>query len=1027
MRKSLIELFATHRVAANLLMAIMLISGIWSLARINTQFLPNFKLNIITVNIAWPGANAQDVETAITHPLEERLHNIDHLKKITSKSYYGGSRIVLEFKSSTNISEALDRVKQSVSELRSLPESSDAPEIKRLLQYEEIARLIIAGSKHIAELRPLVHKFKQQLLDEGIPKVTILGIPKQEIAIQVSAQTISALNISLPQIAAAIDSHSQDIPAGSIGENDITQEVRGLNQKRSVIGFLELPVLHNAGGHLIRLGNIAKIEKRSIDKLHVTYKGQPAVELILYRTETASALGAANILHHWLSTVTPTLPKGIVVIPYFESWKLIKERINLLLKNAVWGLGLILIILFLFLNIRIAIWVAIGIPASFLAAIAVSYLFGGTINMVSLFAMIMTLGIIVDDSIVVGEEVLSQLHNNVPIHQAVKEGAQSMLAPIIASSLTTIVAFLPLMLIGGVIGQILFDIPFVAICIIIASLVECFLVLPGHLYQSCQKPSKHRPPLDSRFNKFRENIFRPLLIKTLRKSWLCISISISVAIITIATLMSGHMKFNFFPTPEGSRIQADIQFVSGTSAKTVKNFISYLENTLEKTDKQLSKNGDSILIAYSSLLNKSITSRRGENKVGKQYASMNIELSSPENRKLSNQQFIDAWRKNIILPTGMSNFNISAPRTGPPGKDIHIELSGKNTYKLKEAAVHLTETLKGIPGTSNVSDNLPFGKNHIIFNLSPQGHALNLTTQDIGRQLSAAFNGLTVQFYHEPNEEIQVRVILPDEERKRSNILENFPIVTPDHTTVPLGSIATFENQHGFEALNHTNTKLTVKVTADVNGAVTTPNNVLALLKKDTLPKISQKYSVSANISGRAEEQSETFHDMIYGLLLALVLIYIILSWVFSSYGWPLLIMLAIPIGLAGAIWGHVIMHMSLTILSLFGFFGLSGIVINDSIILVNRYRKLKESGMQFRKAIIEATCQRLRPVILTSTTTIAGLSPLLFETSLQAQFLIPMAVSIVFGLLFSTILILLLIPSLLYLYEKRHHRDAIT
>ncbi len=1024
MKKGIIEFFATHRVAANLLMAFMLISGLWALTQMNVQFLPTFHLKIITVSVNWPGANAEDVERGITLPLEEELHDVDHLKKMIARNSQGVSSIILEFKSNADMNEALENVKQRVSLARNLPVDAEPVRIIRAINYEEVARLIVAGGHSLDELRPLIRQYEKELIRKGIAKISIAGLPEQEIAIQIPVQKLNELGISLDKIATLIDQHSKDVPAGSVGKSEVSRELRSKNQKRTIAGFASLPLLHNNQGHLLRLGDIATITKRvKSGEAYASYQGKPAVQMILYRTESSNALTSARILHSWLDKTKAELPKAITIKPFFESWKHIKERVTLLLKNAFWGLTFIIVILFLFLNFRIALWVAIGIPASFLAAIAVLYLYGGSINMVSLFGMIMTLGIIVDDSIVVGEEVLAQIQTGSLLPDAIRDSTNMMLPPIFASSLTTIVAFIPLMLVGGIIGQILFDIPLVAICVITASLVECFLVLPGHLYHNLKNKKFREPILQKRFNIFREKYFRPLVKLAIRNHWTTISISAAIVIITIGILLGGYTNFTFFPSPETSTIQLNTHFSAGTSPKKVKRFTQELERSLIATDKQFEKEKN-ILVAYVVFQNRTTRSEQGGVKYGDQYASMYIELTSPDRRKTNNDQFITAWKKNINFPTGVEQFTISRMRSGPPGKDSEIEISGKNLKNIKAASTDLSNILENTPGVYNIRDELPFGKNHIVFALNPQAHALNLTTDDVGKQLRAAFSGKIVQIYHEQDEEIEVRVMLPDHERYRTDTLITLPIITPKGNSVPLSNVVSLTQMRGFDEITHINGILTNRISADVNANVNNMNTIIASLNKNVLPKLKQRYDVSFEYAGRKESQTRTLHDMLYGLILAFVLIYIILAWVFSSYGWPLLILMAIPLGLVGAVWGHIFLGMNLTVLSLFGFFGLSGIVINDSIILVNRYRKLRQLDLTHDQAIVEASCQRLRPVLLTSLTTIAGLLPLVFERSLQAQFLIPMAVSIVFGLLFATVLILVLLPSMLHVYERLINKE---
>jgi len=1022
MKKDFITRFSHHPLASNLLMLIMLLGGLWALTQINTQFFPTFYVHNITVQVSWPGANAEDITRAITTPLEEKLRDVDYLKHMTSTSKLGSTTITLEFYQDADMGEAFNQVKQEVARVRNLPKASEPPVIKRDLFYETVANLLITTKGNLAELRPLVYQWENELLDKGISKITIKGLPEEEISIQISNNQLDELKLSLSQIAQRIANQSRDIPAGTIGKNEAARELRSLDQRRTIRGFLNLPIIHDDQGRIVRLKDIATISRRARDnEVHVYAHGKPAVEMTLYRTASGNTLTSAKILNAWLSKIRPTLPRGVQIQPVHETWKLVKERISLLLKNGGWGLVYILIILFLFLNMRIAWWTALGIPASFLAGIGTLYLLGYSINMISLFGMIMTLGIIVDDSIVVGEEFLSVVSKGENISNAVSSAARRMFMPVLASSLTTVFAFLPLMMISGIIGKVLFDIPLVVICVIIFSLVECFLVLPGHLNHSFQRASKKnktikQPILEPYLNKFKEKIFRPCVTVAIKNRWATVSAAFVLLLIIFGLIASHRVNFTFFPEPESTRVTANAQFSAGTSPAIVKAFYHELERSLEKTNRQLSPKKQSLIKASVGFLNESGTTDKEQ---GEEHTSLSIELISPEKRTVTNQKFIDTWRNNIKLPAGLESFSIRVPRSGPPGEDIDIELRGPQRHVLKQAANVLKEDLKQYHGVTNVNDDLPYGKEHWVFQLTTQGHAVGLTSADIGQQLHAAFQGELVQIFHEPKEEIEVRVMLPNKERYQLNALERFPVLTPQGETVPLKNVVKLTPQRGFDVLRHKNSYPTIRVTADVNNKVTNANKILRQLTQTVLPKLEQDYGLHYNLAGRSEDQADTFRDMGYGLLLALALIYIILAWVFSSYGWPILIMITIPIGLAGAIIGHLIMGIDLTILSLFGFFGLSGIVINDSIILANRYKELRKTGIPYQAALIEAACQRLRPVLITSITTILGLAPLIFEKSLQAKFLIPMAVSISFGLAFTTLLILIVIPSFLAIYES--------
>ncbi|ADJ29675.1 efflux RND transporter permease subunit [Nitrosococcus watsonii] len=1015
-------LFVRHRVAANLLMVIMILSGTWALSQLNRQFFPNFALDIITVSVVWRGASAEDVARSITERLEEELRALDDLKKLDSTSAYGLATLTLEYYEGTDMGIALDKVKERIGQIRELPLDSETPEIRLVSRYENIARVLVTGPENPQELRRLVHKFERDLLNRGIAKVDIVGLPQQEIAIQIPVGNLRELEMSLGQVANRVADISRDLPAGTIGRNDVARQLRSLDQRRDSRAFADIPLTAQSDGRLIRLGDVATIERRDRDgETRLLYQGKPAVELQLKRTESGDSLQGAEILTQWLQAVRPTLPEGIKLHLFDQSWELVKERIGLLLKNGGGGLVLVVGILFLFLSGRVAIWVAIGIPVSFLATLAVLWAANGSINMISLFALIMALGIIVDDAIVVGEDALAQHQQGLSPLAAAEGGARRMLLPVLASSLTTVAAFLPLMLIGDVTGNILFDIPLVVICVILASLVESFLVLPGHLRYSFEKmkigrEGKIRLWLNQAFDRFRERVFRSLAVFAIQNRWITVSATLGLLVVVLGLLLGGRINFTFFPSPEGKVIYANASFAPGTPPRRVAAFIMELERTLYDTEAAFKQD----LIAASIVKLGSATTAGGRAaRNGDRFGSITVEFVSPDRREVRNQAFMQAWQERIKLPPGIESFTLSERQMGPPGQDLDIVLVGENERALKGAAVELAEALRKIPGVSAVEDDLPYGQEQLIYRLTPEGQSLELTVEAVGRQLRAAYEGRLVQIFQDGGDEIEVRVLLPDHERYRLASLTHLAIQLPNGGIAPLDTVVDLESRRGFDVLRHTQGRLAVHVSGDVDRGVNNSNRILAGLEHSFLPELRARYGIQTLFEGRAEEQRDTLGDMQHGLLLALAMIYLILTGVFSSYGWPLVVMAAIPFGLIGAILGHYVMGIDLTILSLFGFFGLSGIVVNDSIILVTFYKQLREQGQPYDTALIEAACQRLRAVLLTSLTTIAGLTPLLFEHSFQAQFLIPMAVSISFGLMFSTVLVLLVIPALLSIYER--------
>ncbi|MCP4597645.1 efflux RND transporter permease subunit [Neptuniibacter sp.] len=1023
--QNLTALFASHRVAANLFMLLMLLAGAWGLKKLNTQFFPNFELDVVTVQVIWSGAAAEDVESSIILPIEEELKSLTGIDTLYSTAKQGSASIRLEIDEDTDIDYMLNEVKQKIDSVRhELPSDVEEPLVQRIIRYEQIASLIISSENgSLEELRPIAQRFEQELLDRGINKVDFTGLPDKQITIELPSAQLNELDMTMAQIAGNIRLRSLDLPAGTAAKGDGSRQIRSLNQQRDVEGYQQLPIITDTDGRLVRLGDIANISLSTKDsQVLLNYKGKPAVMLRLRRTENQDTLKSAEILYDWLEVTRPTLPADIQLVTYDERWQPVQQRINLLLKNGLGGLILVIGILFLFLNARVAFWVTVGIPVSFMATLAILYGIGGTINMISLFGLIMALGIIVDDAIVVGEDTLTHVQRGEPGLQAAIGGAHRMLAPVTASSLTTIAAFLPLLLIDGRIGNILIDIPTVVICVILASLVECFLILPGHLHHSIKKaedlhPSKTRIRLENGFNHFRDNLFKKLVSRAIEFRWATIATTFALFVIAIGLLMGGRVKFTFFPAVERDTMTANVQFTSGTDSLHVDRFLQHLDQTLFETDKALG--GGNIKVAFQQLRTASFSRTAVGGSTGDEFGSLVIELHPGDSREISTSEFNREWRKRIQVPAGIEKFAISVSKTGPPGKPIEVKLSGTDIRAIKQASLALQDQLKGYVGLNNIDDDLPFGKSQLIYELTPAGKAAGLTLDSVGRQLRAAFDGLEVQNFYQNRDEVKVRIQLPDHERDRLSVIEQLPVVLPGGGTTPLSNVVSFRAKQGLDTLTRVDGQLSIKVSADLDESAANADEIIADLKAGKLEQVTSEFGVSAIFEGRNKSQRETLSDMKLGLVLALVLIFIILAWVFSSYSWPIAVMLAIPLGLTGAIFGHGLMGMNMTILSLFGCFGLSGIVINDSIVLVTFYKGLRKKGMAVQEAIIEAACQRLRAVLLTSLTTIAGLTPILFETSLQAQFLIPMATAIVFGLAYGTVLILLFVPAMITIIEN--------
>ncbi|ARN72934.1 efflux RND transporter permease subunit [Oceanicoccus sagamiensis] len=1008
---NLIKTFVRNPVAPNLAMIVMVLAGLWASTQLTRQLLPAFALNIITISVQWPGAAAQDVEASLTQPIEDQLLGLDEVRNISSTSTDNLATVTLEYPQGTDMSAALNEVKNAVSLIRNLPSGSEQPQISIYDRNEGVSRIVLTGPQ-LEQLRPISKRFERELRARGLSRIEIKGLPEEEISIELPAERLNELKLSLSDIAQQVRGASINLPAGAIGEKDMSRQLRSLDQQRSVAGFSQLAISTDGSGRLLRLGDIATIKRAPKENSAMIFAGgNPAVEIVVTRSETEDAINVAENMQQWVEQSRADLPPNIELMIYDEIWRNVDERINLMTSNAATGLLLLLGILYLFLNGRVAIWVAAGIPVSILMALMALSFFGGTINVMTLFAMIMTLGIIVDDAIVVSEEAVTLYQQGASPARAAEKAAMKMLAPVTAASLTTIAAFLPLMTIGGSTGSILFAIPLVVICVVMASLLECFIVLPGHLHHSLKVSSQHqtsnlRRRVDTAFNRFRKERYIPAAKWCVANRRTTLAASIAGILFVFGLLGGGKVGFSFFPQPDGSTVTASARFTAGSPPERVEAFMMQAKQALFEAEQETGEQFIKLVLTRQNETNRGV---RGSN-IGEIVA----ELTPGDLRRTSNSELVRAWKKRIPDTPGLEFFLIKTSRGGVPGADIDLELTGASPDVLKLAAVDLQESIALYDGVSAPRDDLNYGKEQLIFELSSVGRALGLTGQNLGEQIRANFEGELIQIFQDQGSEVEVRVRLERSARESSQSLDSLPIALPSGDTSPLLNLANLSVSRGFDDLKHENGLLAVRVSADVDSKVNNANAIRGQLQRDVLPQLVAKYGISWKNRGRAQDQSESVGDIKLALPLSIIMIFIILAWVFRSYLWPVAVLSIIPFSIVGAIVGHWILGVDVTMLSLFGIFGLCGIVINDSIILIVVYQELREKGLAAFDAAVEAGSKRLRAVFLTSFTTIVGIAPLLFEQAEQAQFLKPMVISISFGLLFGTFIVLFLLPALL-------------
>ena len=1010
-----IALFARHRNAPNLLLALMAIAGIFGIVKMNSQFLPAFGIDVVNVSVEWPGATAADVDTKLVRAIVPEIRVLDNVKRVRATATEGVANVGIEFEAGSDMQAALSDVEAAMSRIRTFPEDAKAPDARRIVRYERILRVVLSGPHTEAALKAHAKRLRDGLLDRGIDRVAMTGARDEEILVEAPSAALRRLDMTLADVAARIGETSRDLPSGDVGQG--RRQIRSLGLVTTARGIEDIEIKALEDGRTIRLGDVARVrEGFDEDAVEIRRGGRRAIELLLQRAIQGDALRMAKIAEAYLDEVAPTLPETLAMERYDVAVGSLRERIDLLIRNGASGLMIVIVILMVFLRARVAFWVMAGIPASLLAAFGVMLAAGLTINMVSLFSLIMTIGIIVDDAIVVGEHVDTRGRQGLSPLAAAVDGAHRMAVPVFAAALTTISAFLPLLMISGVIGQIIATIPMVVVAVLIASLMECFLVLPGHL-SAARAPSptgwaaRYRRWFDGGFAAFRDGPFRSAVETCIRWRYATLAAAVGLLLLAAGMVAGGRVGFVFFPSPEADRVFANVTMVPGTPRETTVAMLDEMNRALDATVREL-EGDDSDLIRMAITKVGVPASGGAAAGFGDNVGGVDVELRPADRRDLRLEPFIDAWRAGIRPIAGLDTLTIYGARGGPPGSDVDVRFIGDDVAALKRAAQELRALLERYPGVRAIRDDLPWGKRETILEVTPRGRSMGFTTRTVGRQVRDAIEGAIATRFPRGDEEVTVRVRLPADERD-TDVLDHLHLRGPTGAEVPLDEVVSRRANQGFAYIASEDGRRQVAVTARLDADVVTTGELLAAIERDGLRRIAARHGVEVALKGRSEETRETLADMLLGTGIGLAGIYIVLAWVFASYGRPFVVMAIIPMGFVGTVFGHWLFGYNLTILSLVALMGLSGIVVNNSIILVTTIGRRAEREPLY-EAIVGGVRDRLRAIVLTSVTTIGGLSPLLLETSLQARFLIPMALTIVFGLGCAATLVLFVMPALL-------------
>ena len=1030
--KNIIRWFILNTVAANLLMVFIIIAGIFTLSRLRMEVFPDITIPIINVSVVYPGASPEDIEESICVKVEEQVQGINGLKRITSSSNEGYGSINIEVENGYDIDEVKDEVKAQVDAITSFPDDAEKATIKSFDGQPEVITIAVHGYVDEVSLLNIAEKVRDEVSELPNITQTRLGKKPREISIEVSEKTLQKYGISFDYIANKIRTSSMDVPGGAIETYDGEILIRSKGQAYTGDEFGIIPVLSLSDGSTVLLRDIAEIDDGFQDvEYDIKFNREPALLIRVYRTGEQNALDIAEEVHKYIKKKNPLMPPGISLTTMKDESVILKGRIELLTENAYLGLTLVLIVLALFLKPKLAAWVSLGIPISFMGGFWLLPLFDVSINMISLFTFILVLGIVVDDAIVVGENIHIHLKRGLSGVDAALEGAYQVAKPVIFAVLTTMVTFSPMILVEGATGKIWKIIPVVTIVVLMFSLIESLTILPAHLaHMKLDEKKKENKflawwskiqlSIHNRLQSFIKNRYIPFLELALRNRGNTVAISISIFILTVGLVASGFIRFNFFPPLEADIVIAGVEYPEGTP-------VSLTKSGLEQVEKSAYRLKDSLEVLYPDnkvFINMVSTagdqpiktqSARGPGNLdasffGSHLAECVIELAPGEERSISTVDISRIWRELTGPIPGVKQITFDSDlfTTGAP---IEIQLSSVNRDDLKDVTTILKDKLQTYAGVFDIKDSFSAGKDEIKLNLRPEAQNYGITMASLARQVRQAFYGDEVQRVQRGRDEVKVFLRYPKEERVSLNNLEQMMVRVGNNIEVPLGQVAAGELSSGYSTITRTDRKRSISVTADVDLSEANANEILAKFEVDHIIPILRDYpSVNYSFEG---EQRDTLGSLFKNFALALFVVYVLLAVPFKSYLQPLIIMSAIPFGFTGAVIGHIIMGMNLAVLSIIGIVALSGVVVNDSLVMVdfiNRYKR--EDGKTSLEAALAAGPRRFRPILLTSITTFVGLFPLLIEKSVQAQFLVPMAISLAYGVLFATLITLILVPT---------------
>jgi multidrug efflux pump subunit AcrB len=1024
----LIDWFARNSVAANLMMLVIIGYGLYSVTfKIPLEVFPLFNDDVINVSANYPGASPHEVERGLALPIEEALANFPAIKHVFSDSTEGSVLLRLEVAQGEDVNRVLSDVKTRIDAIQGFPEEAEKPIVSVQLRQREVISLAISGAVSEAELYELSKQIRAEVSRlSGISQAEITGLRPYEIAIEVSEDSLQQYQLSLSELANIIRQNSRDIPAGKIRSTSGEIRIRALGQAYRQADFEAMVIISRNDGTRIRLGDIATVKDGfTEDPLYAIFDQQRSAMIEVFRTGNQSAIQVAKTIKDYIETRQATLPSTVQIGYWKDRSRIVKARSQTLLHSAIWSSLLIFLLLSLFLHPSVALWVSVGIPISFMGALALMPTLGVSLNLISMFAFILALGVVVDDAIVTGENIYSHLQKNPNGLEAVIKATQEVSIPVTFGVLTTVAAFLPLLMIGGRMGSLFAQLPLVIIPVLLFSLIESKLILPTHMRHIKAYGAEQAHSSKNILSRLQQKValgleyaikayYQPFLKGVLNYRYLTLSIFIVIFTITIAMTMSGRINVSFYPRLQSEFVRVNLVMPEGTALEVTRSHIQHIKTQAESLQEKYIDplTGKSIIEHILVTVGSTGRSLRGSQGGQSNLARVVFEVSPPEQRgiAITTPQLKNEWRQLIGDIAGVKalSFRAEMSRSNAP---LDVQLEGQDFQQLAKVAELVKARLQTYTGVFDAKSSFEEGKEEVQLRLLPEAELLGLSLADIARQVRAAFYGIEVQRLLRNQDEIKVMMRYPQEQRRNISDLERLKIHIDSGKDIPLIELVEFVYARGASKITRVDQQRIVNVTADVNKEKINMPAVVADLKPwlDTL--IQDYPRIYMSLEGEQQEQKESLLHLGLGVIFVLFVIYALLAIPFASYLQPFIVMSIIPFSVIGAIFGHIIVGMSLSISSLMGILALIGVVVNDSLVLVDYVNKQIKRGVPLYEAVCNAGQARFRPILLTSLTTFAGLLPLYFEKSTQAQFLIPMAVSLGFGILFATFITLLLIP----------------